>query len=148
MKSTLIVAAVASLAVAGGCRITKVCDSDGGMEIAQAENAAAEIRPSNDVCFRDGLSVERTSLVRNKLGFLTSTVTVRNRHGDPDDYGREDAFSFRYRFMWLDANGAEVLPGSSIWRVKTVGGGASARITDTAPSKEAMSFVLHFSHSR
>ena len=87
-------------------------------------------------------------LVRNKLGFLTSTVTVRNRHGDPDDDGREDAFTFRYLFMWLDANGAEVLPGASIWRVETLGGGASKPISDTAPSKEAVSCVLRFSHSR
>ena len=146
MKYTAIIAAIALLA-AGGCRIIKVCNSDGGMEISQAEGVAAEIR-SSDVCFSDGLSVEKTALVRNKLGFLTSTVTVRNRHGDPDDYGREDAFAFRYRFIWLDVNGAEVLPGASIWKVETLGGGESRPITDTAPSREAKSFVLRFSHSR
>ena len=146
MKCMLIVVVAALIAV-GGCRITKVCNSDGGMEIAQSENAAAEIR-SSDVCFSDGLSVEKTTLVRNKLGFLTSTVTVRNRHGDPEDNGREDPFSFRYRFMWLNANGAEVLPGDSIWRVMKLGGGASERISDTAPSKEAVSYVLRFGHSR
>lgn len=136
-----------TLVAAGGCRITKICNSDGGMEISQAESAVAEIQHS-DVCFRDGLFVEKTSLVRNKLGFLTCTVTVRNRHGDPKDDEREDAFTFRYRFMWLDANGAEVLPGSSVWRVKTLGGGASEPISDTAPSKEAVSYVLRFGHSR
>ena len=146
MKSALIIAVVA-LIVAGGCRITKVCNSDGGMEVTQSESAAAEIR-SSDVCFGDGLSVEKTALVRNKLGFLTSTVTVRNRHGDPEDDGREDAFTFRYRFMWLDVNGAEVLPGASIWRVEKLGGGESKPISDTAPSKTAVSFVLRFSHSR
>lgn len=146
MKYSLIITAIVLIA-AGGCRITKVCNSDGGMEIAQSESSAAAIR-SSDVCFGDGLSVENTVLVRNKLGFLTSTVTVRNRHGDPDDDGREDAFTFRYRFMWLDANGAEVLPQSSIWRVETLGGGMSMPISDTAPSKEAMSYVLRFSHSR
>ena len=146
MKCSLIIAAVALIAT-GGCRITKVCNSDGGMEIAQSESATAEIRPS-DVCFSEGLSVENTTLVRNKLGFLTSTVTVRNRHGDPDDDGREDAFTFRYRFMWLDANGAEVLPGASIWRVETLGGGMSKPISDTAPSKKAVSYVLRFGHSR
>ena len=146
MRFTLVVAAVALIAV-GGCRITKVCNSDGGMEIVQREGAVAEIRPS-DVCFRDGLSVEKTSLIRNKLGFLTSTVTIRNLHGDPKDDGREDAFAFRYRFIWLDVNGAEVLPGASIWRVETLGGGESKPITDTAPAKEAVSFVLRFSHAR
>ena len=146
MKYALIVA-VAALIAAGGCRITKVCNSDGGMEIVQREGAAAEIHAS-DVCFRDGLSVEKTSLIRNKLGFLTSTVTVRNLHGDPEDDGREDAFAFRYRFMWLDANGAEVLPGASIWRIETLGGGESKPITDTAPAKGAVSFVLRFGHAR
>ena len=43
MKYTLI-AVVTALIAAGGCRITKVCNSDGGMEIAQSENATAEIR--------------------------------------------------------------------------------------------------------
>ena len=146
MKYSLFVAAVALIAT-GVCRITKVCNSDGGMEVAQSESAAADIR-SSDVCFSDGLSVEKPTLVRNKLGFLTSTVMVRNRHGDPKDYGREDAFAFRYRFMWLDANGAEVLPGASIWRVMKLGGGESKPITDTAPTQEAVSFVLRFSHSR
>ena len=146
MKCSLVIAAVA-LITTGGCRLTKVCNSDGGMEIVQSESAAAEIR-SSDVCFSDGLSVEKTVFVRNKLGFLTSTVTVRNRHGDPQDDGREDAFTFRYKFMWLDSNGAEVLPGASIWRVETLGGGMSKPITDTAPSKEAVSCVLRFGHSR
>ncbi len=146
MKCSLIIAAVALIAT-GGCRITKVCNSDGGMEVVQSESVAAEIR-SSDVCFSDGLSVEKTMFVRNKLGFLTSTVTVRNRHGDPQDDGREDAFTFRYKFMWLDANGAEVLPGASIWRVETLGGGMAKPISDTAPSKEAVSCVLRFSHSR
>ena len=146
MKHTIIAATMVLLS-AGGCRITKVCNSDGGMEISQTEGAKAEILAS-DVCFRDGLSVENVSFVRNELGFLTSTVTVRNCHGDPEDYGREDAFFFRYRFMWLDANGAEVLPGAAIWRVEKIGGGASARVTDTAPSREAKSFVLRFAHSR
>lgn len=146
MKCPLIVAAVALIATAG-CRVIKVCNSDGGMEITQSEGVAAEIR-SSDVCFSEGLSVEKTVLVRNKLGFLTSTVTVRNRHGDPDDAGREDAFAFRYRFVWLDANGAEVLPGASIWRVVALGGGMSKPISDTAPSRKAVSCVLRFSHSR
>ena len=138
---------VASLIAVVGCRITKVCNSDGGMEIMQREGAAADIRQS-DVCFSDGLSVEKTSLVRNELGFLTSIVTVRNLHGAPEDDGREDAFTFRYRFMWLDVNGTEVLPGASIWRVENLEGGASKPISDTAPSKEAVSFVLRFSHAR
>lgn len=146
MRYTLIVA-VATLIAAGGCRITKVCNSDGGMEITQREGAVAEIHPS-DVCFRDGLSIERPSLTRSKLGFLTSTVTVRNLHGDPEDDGREDAFTFRYRFMWLDANGAEVLPGAAIWRVEKLGGGESKPISDTAPAKEAVSCVLRFCHAR
>ncbi len=146
MKCSLIVTVVA-LIVVGGCRITKVCNSDGGMEISQREGIAEEIR-SSDVCFSDGLSVERASLVRSELGFLTSTVTVRNRHGDPEDNGREDAFTFRYRFMWLDANGAEVLPGASIWKVVTLGGGVSEPLSDTAPTKEAVACVLRFSHSR
>lgn len=146
MKYSLIVAA-AALVAAGGCRITKICNSDGGMEIAQAEGTEADIR-SSDVCFSEGLFIEKTVLVRNKLGFLTSTVTVRNRHGDPEDDGREDAFTFRYRYMWLDANGAEVLPGASICGVERLGGGASKPISDTAPSKAAVSYVLRFSHSR
>lgn len=146
MRFTLIVAVVAMIA-AVGCRITKVCNSDGGMEIAQSEGAVADVR-SSDACFSDGLSIEKTVLVRNKLGFLTSTVTVRNLHGDPEDDGREDAFTFRYRFRWLDSNGAEVLPDASIWRVMKLGGGASKPISDTAPSKEAVSCVLRFSHSR
>lgn len=146
MKHSLVAAAVV-LIVSVGCRITKVCNSDGGMEIIQSEGSTAEIRPT-DICFRDGLYVEKTSLVRNKLGFLTSTVTVRNRQGDPKDDGREDAFMFRYRFIWLDANGAVVMPGSSIWRVVKLDGGASMPITDTAPSKNAVSYMLCFSHSR
>ena len=130
-----------------GCRITRVCNSDGGMEISQTEGGSPRIR-AVDVCFKDGLSVESTQLNRNSLGFLAGSVTLRNQHGDPEDYNREDAFSFEYKFSWFDKSGMEIMPDSHSWIRKDVGGGATDSLSMTAPVKEATSMILRLRHAR
>ena len=130
-----------------GCRVARVCNSDGGMEISQAEGALLGIR-SLDVCFKDGLSVESTQLNRNSLGFLAASVTLRNRHGDPEDYNREDAFSFEYKFSWFDKSGMEIMPDSYTWTRKDIGGGLTDSLSMTAPTKEATSMILRLRHAR
>ena len=148
MKSKLILSTVcvATLSLCG-CRVVRVCNSDGGMEISQAEGTVPNIR-SVDTCFRDGLSVESALLKRNGLGFLVSSVTVRNRHGDPDDYDREDPFAFEYRFTWFDSGGIEVLPDSTSWIRMKVGGGSTAQLSMTAPTKGSTAMVLRLRHAR
>lgn len=130
-----------------GCRITRVCNSDGGMEISMLDGGQQVVR-AVDTCFKDGLSVESKSLIRNKLGFLVASVMVRNLHGDPEDYDREDAFSFEYRFSWFDKYGMEIMPDSHSWIRKDVGGGAAESLSMTAPIKEATSVIIRFRHAK
>ena len=147
-KNFLFVAAACMTAFAiCGCRVTRVCNSDGGMEISQTEGSSPVIR-SIDRCFKDGLSVESTHLNRNSLGFLAASVTLRNRNGDPEDYNREDAFSFEYKFSWFDKSGMEILPDSYTWIRKEIGGGATDNLPMTAPTKEATSMILRLRHAR
>ena len=141
------VAACVAAFVICGCRITRVCNSDGGMEISQTEGTSPSIR-SVDACFKDGLSVESTQLNRNSLGFLAASVMLRNQHGDPGDYNREDAFSFEYKFSWFDKSGMEIMPDSHSWIRKDVGGGATESLSMTAPVKEATSMILRLRHAR
>ena len=143
----LMVAACMVALVVCGCRVTRVCNSDGGMEISQTEGASHCIR-SMDACFNDGLSVESTSLNRNSLGFLAVTVALRNLHGDPEDYNREDAFSFEYKFAWFDKSGMEIMPDSYSWIRKDIGGGAMEKLSMTAPTKEATTMILRLRHAR
>ena len=124
-----------------------MCNSDGGMEISQTEGALHSVR-SVDVCFNDGLSVESVQLDRNSLGFLAASVTLRNKHGDPEDYDREDAFSFEYKFSWFDKSGMEIMPESNFWRRKDVGGGATETLSMTAPVREAKKMILRLRHAR
>ena len=101
MKVGLLVSAACVVAFAiCGCRITRVCNSDGGMEISMLDGGPQGIR-AVDTCFKDGLSVESKSLIRNKLGFLVASVMVRNLHGDPEDYDREDVFLSSISFHGL-----------------------------------------------
>lgn len=147
-KNLLLMAAACVTAfVMCGCRVTRVCNSDGGMEISQTEGASPSIR-SVDVCFKDGLSVESTLLNRNSLGFLAMSVTLRNLHGDPEDYDREDAFSFECKFSWFDNSGMEIMPDSYSWIRKEIGGGATEKLSMTAPAKEATSVILRLRHAR
>ena len=147
-KTSLFMAAACVAAfVMCGCRVTRVCNSDGGMEISQIEGATPSIR-SVDVCFKDGLAVESTLLNRNSLGFLAMSVTLRNLHGDPEDYNREDAFSFEYKFSWFDKSGMEIMPESISWIRKDIGGGATENLSMTAPTKDATSAILRLRHAR
>ena len=148
VKNILFIAAACMTAfVICGCRVTRVCNSDGGMEISQAEGASPVIR-SIDTCFKDGLSVESTQLGRNSLGFLAVSVALRNLHGDPEDYNREDAFSFEYKFSWFDKSGMEIMPDSCCWTRKDIGGGAMDSLSMTAPTTEATSVILRLRHAR
>ena len=115
-----------------GCRTVRVCNSDGGMEISMAEGGSPDIR-GLDTCFKDGLAVESV-LLNRKFGFLAPSVTLRNRHGDPDDYNREDSFTFEYKFSWFDKYGMEIMPDSCSWVRKKIGGGATVPLSMTAPS--------------
>lgn len=130
-----------------GCRVTRVCNSDGGMEISQTEGSKPRVR-AVDKCFADGLSVESTRLNRNSLGFLAVAVMLRNHHGDPEDYNREDAFTFEYKFSWFDKSGKEIMPDSYSWARKDIGGGATESLSMTAPIREATSMILRLRHAR
>ena len=147
-KIKVLVSATCMVALAiCGCRITRVCNSDGGMEISQVEGGVSHVR-SGDTCFKDGLSVESLQLKRNSLGFLSASVMLRNHHGDPEDYNREDTFSFEYKFAWFDKSGMEILPDSCSWVRKDIGGGATENLSMTAPIKEATSMILRLRHAR
>ena len=148
MKTIKILAALALAAASTiGCTFTRVCNSDGGMEIMRDEGGGQEIR-IDDVCFRDWLAVEVTALRRNALGILTASVHVRNTLTDKDDYYRMDKFNVQYKVTWFDAGGMPVLPDLSLWIQKDIGGGDSEPIEIAAPTKEATRFVLRIKHGR
>lgn len=148
MKIIKILAALALAATSTiGCTFTRVCNSDGGMEIMRDEDGSQEIR-IDDVCFRDWLAVEVTALRRNALGILTAAVHIRNTLTDKDDYYRMDKFKVQYKATWFDANGMAVLPDLSLWIPIDLGGGDSVPINLAAPTKEASRFVLRIKHVR
>ena len=130
-----------------GCTVTRVCNSDGGIEITQEENGKADIR-IDDVCFRDWLAVENVALFRNAGGILTATVSVRNTLTDKDDYYRMDKFKVQYKATWFDANSMAVMPDLSLWIPVDMGGGDSMPIKLAAPTKKATRFVLRIKHFR
>ena len=148
MKIIKILAALALAATSTiGCTFTRVCNSDGGLEIMRDEDGSQEIR-IDDVCFRDWLAVEVTALRRNALGILTAAVHIRNTLTDKDDYYRMDKFKVQYKATWFDANGMAVLPDLSLWIPIDLGGGDSVPINLAAPTKEASRFVLRIKHVR
>ena len=142
----LLVAAMATAALFG-CTSTRICNSDGGIEIARDEIGETDIR-IDDVCFRDWLAVEDVATARNAGGILTATVRVRNTLTDKDDYYRMDKFKVQYKATWFDAGGMAVLPDLSLWIPIDLGGGDSVPIKLAAPTKEATRFVLRIKHVR
>ena len=148
MKIIKILSALALAATSTiGCTFTRVCNSDGGMDIMRDEDGSQEIR-IDDVCFRDWLAVEVTALRRNALGILTAAVHIRNTLTDKDDYYRMDKFKVQYKATWFDANGMAVLPDLSLWIPIDLGGGDSVPINLAAPTKEASRCVLRIKHVR
>lgn len=147
MKTIKKLAVALAAAVTFGCTVTRVCNSDGGIEIAQEENGKTDIR-IDDVCFRDWFAVENVTLVRNADGILTATVAVRNMLTDKDDHYRMDKFKVQYKATWFDANGRAVMPDLSLWMPVDMGGGDSVPINLAAPTKKATRFVLRIKHAR
>ena len=145
--SRLLTALAMSTVAFAGCTITRVCNSDGGMEIVVDENGESDVR-IDDVCFKEGLAVEQISSSRNAFGILIATVVIRNTRVDRDDHNREDAFTIQYKATWFDARGMAVLPDSSPWVQKKLDGGGSESIKIVAPTKEATRFMLRIKHVR
>ena len=130
-----------------GCTSTRICNSDGGMEVMVDGTGKTDIR-IDDICFRDWLAVEDVALSRNAGGILTATVSVRNTLTDKDDYYRMDKFKVQYNATWFDANGMDVTPDLSLWMPIDMGGGDSVQIKLAAPTKRATRFVLRIKHVR
>lgn len=138
-------AIVAMTLVVGGCRMTKVCDSTGGMEVAQTEGCKAEVSV-DDPCFREWLSVDSAVVTRAANGFLTAQVVLRNIHKDLDDNWREDDFDAQSQVWWFDANGVAVQPDRASWHRLTWHGGEALPIKAVAPVPEASRYVLRLRH--
>ena len=148
MKSVrLIIACALAVASGAGCTLTRVCNSDGGIEIMRDENGKTDVR-IDDICFRDCLAVEDITLCRNSGGILMANVVVRNNLVDRYDYNRMDKFSLQYKATWFDANGMSILPDLSLWMREDFGGGDSKSLALIAPTKEATRFVLRMKHVR
>ena len=128
-----------------GCKMTKICNSTGGMEVAQTEGELARTNV-DDPCFREWLSVESAVAVRATNGFLTAQVELRNVHRDLDDDGREDNFDAQYQIRWLDAKGLAVSTDAGAWRCVTWRGGEAVPLSATAPDASAVRYVLRLRH--
>lgn len=135
----------AMAAIIGGCKMTKICSSTGGMEVAQTEGELARTNV-DDPCFREWLTVESAIAVRAMNGFLTAQVELRNVHRDLDDDGREDDFDAQYQILWFDEKGLAVQPDTAAWRRVTWHGGEARPLTDTAPDVSAVRYVLRLRH--
>ena len=148
MRTLVCASALVALAViASGCKMTKICDSTGGMEVAQTEGELARTNV-DDPCFREWLTVESAVATRTANGFLTAQVELRNVHKDVEDNGREDDFDAQYQIRWLDAKGLTVQPDAATWRRVTWHGGESRPLTATAPDASAVRYVLRLRHVR
>lgn len=148
MKNAILafVCGLAALSMTG-CRMTRVCNSDGGMEVSQTEGGVADIR-ADDPCFADWLSVEPPTLSRSGSKILVAGVPVRNVHRDSDDWDREDEFAMQYRFAWFDANGLDVSGDATYWKSVTIHGGDREQFKSTAPNASAVRFVMRMRHVR
>ena len=146
MKSQVGSIALVALAVlVGGCSLTKICNSTGGMEVAQTEDELARTNV-DDPCFREWLAVESAVAVRTANGFLSAQVELRNVRRDLDDDGREDDFDAQYQVLWFDAKGLAVLPDTAAWRRVTWHGGEARPLLSTAPDASAVRYVLRLRH--
>ena len=141
------VALVALAVLVGGCKMTKSCNSTGGMEVAQTEGELARTNV-DDSCFREWLTVDSAIATRTANGFLTAQVELRNVHRDLDDDGREDDFDAQYQIRWLDAKGLTVSPDTAAWRRVTWHGGEARPLSATAPDTSAVRYVLRLRHVR
>ena len=130
-----------------GCRMTKVCNSTGGMEVSQVEGGMPRTSV-DDPCFSDWLAVESAVATRAANGILSAQIELRNVRRDLDDDGREDDFIAQYQIRWFDAKGLVVQPDTAVWRRKTWHGGEALPFYATAPDASAVRYVLQLRHVR
>lgn len=130
-----------------GCKVTKICNSTGGMEVVQSEGELARTNV-DDPCFREWLTVESAVAARTANGFLTAQVELRNVHRDLDDDGREDDFDAQYQLLWFDEKGLAVFTDTAAWRRVTWHGGESLLLSATAPDASVVRYVLRLRHVR
>ncbi|MGN0847288.1 MAG: DUF1425 domain-containing protein [Kiritimatiellia bacterium] len=123
----------------------RTCNSTGGMEVAQSENAAARTSV-DDPCFSKWLAVESAVVKRSTLGIPVADVRLWNVSRDDLDFDREDDFTFQYRFSWFDASGMAVLAEEGVWRHETILGGEGKNLQGCAPSADATQYVLRIRH--
>lgn len=147
MRCNAIIAVLGFCVLASGCKMTRVCNSAGGMEIVQSEGGVASVS-ADDCCFSDWLVVESSALKRTTLGFPQAVVQIRNVKEDSDDYGRRDDFVMQYRFTWFDAQGAAMIPDSAYWMPGILHGGEAVAFSSVAPDKSAVKFVFRARHAR
>ena len=146
MRTLVCALALVALVLAiDGCKVTKICNSTGGMEIAQTEGETAKTNV-DDPCFRKWLAVESAVATRTADGFLAAQVELRNIHRDLDDDGREDDFEAQYQILWFDAKGLSVLPDTAVWRRTIWHGGALRQLSATAPNASVVRYVLRLRH--
>lgn len=148
MKKAVVVFVLGVLILAfGGCRMARVCNSTGGMEVSQSEGGMAQTSV-DDPCFSDWLAVVSAVATRTASGFLVAQVELRNIHQDVDDDGREDDFAAQYQIQWFDANGMAVQPDRSVWQRVNWHGGEVMPIKATAPAPEVVRYLLRLRHVR
>lgn len=128
-----------------GCKMTKICNSTGGMEVVQTEGELARTNV-DDPCFREWLAVESAVATRMANGFLTVQVELRNIHRDLDVDGREDDFDAQYQILWFDAKGLSVQSDTAVWRRVTWHGGEIVPVKATAIDASAVRYVLRLQH--
>lgn len=122
--------AVSSVVLLAGC-----ATGTGGWEVSLKEGyAEKQVLRVDDEDFAEILVVERTRIRRVSSGFAVAEVDVRNA---------EDAdFAFQYRFVFFDADGYPIRPEARAWEQDDLHGGESRQLIATAPTADAVGFVV------
>ena len=129
MKRCMKLAALCALVLAGCATGT------GGWEVSLKEGQGeAHQFKADDKDFAEQLVVERTRIRRASSGFAVAEVDVRN--------AEDEDFSFQYRFVFADAGGSPIRPESRAWEQLVIHGGESRTLIATAPTKDAVGFVV------
>ena len=118
------------VALVAGC-----ATGTGGWEVSldEGKGEVQALRVDDDD-FAEILVVEKTRIRRTPSGFVMAEVDVRNTE--------DDDFAFQYRFVFHVAGGSPIQPGSRAWEQLVIHGGESRTLTATAPSKDAVGYLV------
>ena len=135
-RALTVLAVCGAYLLVGGCA-SQTSGMRGGASIAQAPEGT--VQSSQYVIIDNSKLARGLQIVDIKSQFvgdlLKAQVSIVSKYSK--------TLEFQYKFLWFDANGIEISPGSLPWTPLTLNGNESKSVQAVAPNPSAREFKIN-----